>query len=177
MQAKAAAPVTWLPLFLPAGRVAVTVTEVGVEAMQVAVPKVESGALLMVTFTASDTDQVTFERFDVTAAHPEGRSPPNATKRCESPGGGAAWSTVAVGGETLTDPKEHSLEVPQPAIESDRERAKVSCQHFIADHRTPLRNGGIAFVQGRFEKASLKGPRRASSFSVVNRRLHQLRVN
>ena len=74
-----------------------------------AVPKVESGALLMVTFTAPDTDQVTFERFDVTAAHPEGRSPPNATKRCEFPGGGAAWSTVAVGGETLTDPKEHSI--------------------------------------------------------------------
>ena len=125
--------------------------------MQVPVPKVESCALLMVTFTGSDTDQVTFIRFDVTAAHPAGRSPPNATKRCESPGGGAVWSAVAVGGETLRDPKEHLLEVPQPAIESDRERAKVTCQDFIADNRTPLRNGGIALVH--FEEASLEGPR------------------
>jgi hypothetical protein len=53
-----AAPATWLPLFLPAGRVAVTVTEVGLEAIHVAVPKVESCALLMVTFTASDPRKV-----------------------------------------------------------------------------------------------------------------------
>lgn len=76
--------------------------------MQVAVPKVESCVLLMVTLTGSDTDQVTSVRFDCKALHPAVRLPPHARKRCEFPGGGAAWSAAAVGGETLRDPKKQS---------------------------------------------------------------------
>ena len=78
------------------------------EFMQVAVPNVESCALLMVTLTGSETDQVTSMRFDPVAAHPGVRLPPHARKRCEFSGDGTPWSAVAVVGETLRDPNMHS---------------------------------------------------------------------
>ena len=59
LQVSWALATTVLPLFFLAGSVAVTVTGPAVEPRQVAVPKLPSLALLMATFTSSDTDQTT----------------------------------------------------------------------------------------------------------------------
>jgi hypothetical protein len=50
-----------------------------VEFTHVAVPKVESCALLIVALAGSDTDQVTFIRFDAVVEHPD-ETPPQARK-------------------------------------------------------------------------------------------------
>lgn len=83
----AAVAVRGCPSFSLAGRVAVTVArEVGPR--QVAVPKVVSFALLIFTFVGSETDQVTFTRVDIGAAHP-GEASANAENFREFPGGAA----------------------------------------------------------------------------------------
>lgn len=124
-------PVTCRPLFELAGRVAVTVIGVGVEWTQVVVPKVESGALLIVTFVESETDHVTFKRFDAVAPQPGLRLLPHARKLCEFPGTGAVWSALAAGGVTFRDPNKQSrVLVPHPTNKSTKERARITRQYF-----------------------------------------------
>lgn len=53
----------------------------------------------MFTLTVSDTDHVTFVKFDCIAAQPEGRFVPKARNCCELAGAIALWSAVAVAGE------------------------------------------------------------------------------
>lgn len=74
LQVKVAVPAICL-LDDVAGRVAVTVTAEAVACMHVAVPNVASAVLLMLTWAASETDQVTSGRLAPAAPHPFGPCP------------------------------------------------------------------------------------------------------
>jgi hypothetical protein len=95
-QLHVSAPVA-VKLIPPAVAVAVTVTGAAVVPRQVAVPLVVSGALLMLTFTASETDQFgrsrTVEHMPVTIE--------SAKNSVVFPGDAALWSAVAVAGRTV----------------------------------------------------------------------------
>jgi hypothetical protein len=99
LQVSEAVFVTFVPS--PAGTVAVTVTGPEVAPLHVAVPKVDPCTLLMLTLMLSETDQVPFVRLLWDTAHPEVTAEAKALKCCVFPGGGAAWLTVALAGETL----------------------------------------------------------------------------
>jgi hypothetical protein len=99
LQVSEAVFVTFVPS--PAGTVAVTVTGPEVAPLHVAVPKVGPCTLLMLTLMLSETDQVPFVRLLWDTAHPEVTAEAKALKCCVFPGGGAAWLTVALAGETL----------------------------------------------------------------------------
>jgi len=113
-----AVPVSALPLFALAGRVAVTVTAEFVWFKQVATPKVASWALLMFTLIGSETDQVTFLNAAAVAMveHPEGMTG-KAKNWFAFAGGEALWSALALGGEILIAVEEQSLP-PHPASKS-----------------------------------------------------------
>jgi hypothetical protein len=111
--------------------VAVTVTAPAVAPLHVALPRVESWALLMLTLVESETVHVASKMLPVMNEQPGGTLPMKASKCCVFPGGGAVWSTVALDGETLMERILHGslLAVPpqldtakQPKIESARKR-------------------------------------------------------
>jgi hypothetical protein len=96
--------------------VAVTVTAPAVAALHVAVPRVESGALLILTFAGSETDHTASNKLPVMNAQPGGTLLINASKCCVFPGEAAVWSAVAVPGDTLMARIRQEEEVwpPQP---------------------------------------------------------------
>jgi hypothetical protein len=111
--------------------VAVTVTAPAVAPLHVALPRVESWALLMLTLVESETVQVASKMLPVMNAQPGGTFPMKASKCCILPGGAAVWSAVAAAGDTLMERILHPwlLAVPpqlvtakQPKIESARKR-------------------------------------------------------
>jgi hypothetical protein len=79
----------------------------------------------MFTLTVSDTDHVTFVKFDCIAAQPEGRFVPKAKNCCELAGAIALWSAVAVAGETFNPPKKHFVLSPQPVKKQRSNEAKL----------------------------------------------------
>ncbi|HEY2172105.1 MAG TPA: hypothetical protein VGJ30_20965 [Candidatus Angelobacter sp.] len=85
----------------PAAAVAVMVAAPVVAPLQVALPRVESWALLTLTLMLSETDQVPVVRLLWDTTHPGVTAEAKASKCCVLPGGGAVWLMVVLAGKTL----------------------------------------------------------------------------
>ena len=142
MQVSDAEPVTVAPpASLGSLALAVTFTAPAVAPRQIAVPRVESSALLMLTLTGSETDHVAKSKGRGGGGHPMGMFGP-ALNCCWFPGAEEIWLAAAFCGMTLSAlTVQSSVPLAAPAVplpphpvtakESSKARKMIAAGDFI----------------------------------------------
>jgi len=152
--------------------VAVTVIAPAVAPLHVATPLVWSFALLMLTLTGSETDQVAKPKGKGGGTHPLGNTGPGMNC-CWFPGGAALWFATPLAGEIETPVMVQSwlLEPPQPAAKLRRKAQKakdVFMETFSKRRIISLQPGPDKPVHtGRCERTSVSAREYDCCFSLA----------